>query len=107
MEKIKLSKQEKIVLRTIASGEKNTPLLNDGQFFIAVVQLKAKSLVDAAINYDKIESIRLSYYGKAYMQANPSLSNPIDWWRVCQTAATIITAIATTIALFIACRLTS
>lgn len=105
MEKIRLTKEEKIVLRTLAGGERKTALLNDGEFFLAVVTLRSKGLVDAALNYSTIEDVRLSYFGKAYMQANPTLGNPIDWWRIIQMVATVITAIATTIALFIGCSL--
>ena len=81
MEKIRLSKDEKILLRALQMGDMETPLLSYGQRYLAACSLSRKGLVDLALNYDKIESIKMTYECKAYMQANPSLKNPVDWFR--------------------------
>lgn len=49
-----------------------------------------------------VEIVRLTDYGKLYLESNPYLRNPVDWkWII----STVITAIASVIMLFVACKL--
>ena len=61
-------------------------------------------MVDAIINYNEIVDVKASYIGIAYYAENPTLRNPVDWYRVITAAAIVITAMATALALFVACR---
>ena len=105
MEKIRLSKDEKILLRALQMGDMETPLLSYGQRYLAACSLSRKGLVDLALNYDKIESIKMTYECKAYMQANPSLKNPVDWCRILEIFFMGITAFATCLALITCCKI--
>lgn len=79
MERIKLSKSEKTVLRRIALRADGLPDGMGGDcYFAAVLSLTDKGLVDSRINYNKIIDVRLSQRGKAYMIENPKLRNPVD-----------------------------
>lgn len=51
-----------------------------------------------------VEIVRLTDYGKLYLESNPRLRNPIDWKWVITTTITAIAAIASSIALFVACK---
>ena len=61
-------------------------------------------MVDAVINYNEIVDVKASYIGIAYYAENPTLRNPVDWYRVITAAAIVITAMATALALFVTCR---
>jgi hypothetical protein len=61
-------------------------------------------LVEAVINYNEIIDVKTSYIGVAYFAENPTLRNPTDWYRIITAAAIIIAALATALALFMACR---
>jgi hypothetical protein len=61
-------------------------------------------MIEATVNYNEIIDVKTSYIGVAYFAENPTLRNPIDWYRIITTASIIITALATALALFVACR---
>ncbi|MDR1369879.1 MAG: hypothetical protein LBJ72_07110, partial [Dysgonamonadaceae bacterium] len=63
-----------------------------------------KGMIEATVNYNEIIDVKTSYIGVAYFAENPTLRNPIDWYRIITTASIIITALATALALFVACR---
>lgn len=51
-----------------------------------------------------VEVVCLTDYGKLYLESNPRLRNPIDWKWIITTIIATITAIGTTLMLFIACN---
>lgn len=104
MERIKLSKSEKQVLRMIASGMHQCPAEYPSHTFnTAVRMLKCKELVNAhSLEGGSIIGARITDYGMQYMAEYPHLRNPINW-SVVAAISSIATAIATTLALFIAC----
>jgi hypothetical protein len=60
--------------------------------------------VEAQINYNEIIDVKASYIGTAYYAENPTLRNPVDWYKIITSIALILTAIATAAALFIGCN---
>jgi hypothetical protein len=103
--KVHLTKDEKTVFRSIILKGNECPAgITAACYFLCVLSLRQKGLVDADVDYDKIMDIKASYIGIAYYAENPALSNPVDWYRVVTTAAIIITAMATALALVIACK---
>lgn len=50
-----------------------------------------------------VEIVRLTDAGKLYISQNPDLRNPVDWKWVITTTIAAIAAIASSIALFVAC----
>lgn len=106
MERIHLTKEEKVILRHIMKGEVGTPRnlsVNMNIFHLAT--LHEKGLVEYRANGEDAHDSRLTAKGKAYLEYNPQLSNPIDWKSIITIAAMLITAIATSLALFISCCL--
>ena len=85
MERIKLSKGEKRVLRTL-SGLGYDAL---GEFDTAAIRsLDRHGLVQGAyIEGHGVEDARLTTMGKAYLMDNPKLRNPIDWKWIAPIAA--------------------
>lgn len=104
MERIKLSKSDKEVLRMIASGQHQCPAEYPSHTFnTAVRMLKSKELITAHCREGgDVFDARITDYGRQYMAEYPSLRNPIDWSFVAAIAS-ITTAIATTLALFVGC----
>lgn len=104
MELIRLSKEEKRILRRINDG-----LLNeqDKRTCAHVVDaLARKQLVSAKINYDEVEDVRMTLYGSLYFSENPDLRNPVDRQKVTAWAA-IVAAIASIVGLFVGCSVCS
>lgn len=105
MERIRLSENEKSILRELRRGNDNVPVgMDNFSYFDAVVSLSEKGLLRSKTNYDEVLDVQLTPKGYAYMVSNPHLLNPVDWSKVAAVAA-IITAVATTLALFVACTL--
>ncbi|MBR3591141.1 MAG: hypothetical protein IKL43_09090 [Alistipes sp.] len=104
MERIKLSKSEKQVLRMVASGLHQCPDEYPSHTFSAAVRvLKGKELVTAHFREGGgVLDVRTTDYGKQYMAEYPHLRNPINW-SVVAAISSIATAIATTLALFVGC----
>lgn len=100
MERIKLSRREKQVLRTLskqgfdALSEFDNPALGN---------LERLGLVKTArIEGGGVEGARLTTMGKEYLMDNPHLYNPVDWkWVI----TTVIAAIAAAATLFVACSI--
>lgn len=104
MERIKLSKAEKQVLRELHRGNNNIPNGIDNYTFVdAVLSLTDKRLIKSAVNGDKVMDCKLTAKGYAYIRSNPHLHNPVNWSAIAAIAS-IATAIATTLALFVACN---
>ena len=105
MERIRLSKSEKSILRELRRGNDNVPNgMDNYSYFDAVTSLTEKRLVKSRTNHEEVIDVKLTAKGYSYMVTNPHLLNPIDWSKVAAIAA-IITAVATTLALFVACSL--
>lgn len=102
MEKINLSKTEKKLLRLFVSKDfvKNVELSPEEE--LAVDSLAEKGFISAAIFAGKITEGYAQAKGKAYVRWNPELRNPIPWEKIFGFAS-IIAAIAATLALFVGC----
>lgn len=108
MEKIRLNKSEKLLLRSISMGRDISKIvLSPDERFVASQRLRALGLIDVTTNYDEIIDIRLTCYGRVYLANNPNLRNPIDWKWIIHTIFTAVVAGATVAALFIGCSLVS
>ena len=80
MERIHLTKKEKAVLRHVAEkggeGPWDLPML---QVKCALYRLEQKGLIYYILNFDEAVDARLTLKGRAYMELNPKLKNPINW----------------------------
>ncbi|MDR2118772.1 MAG: hypothetical protein LBP25_04500 [Tannerellaceae bacterium] len=104
MKKIALTKDERTVFRSIIlKGNERPTGITDSCFFLCVVSLCQKGLVEAQINYNEIMDVKASYIGIAYYAENPLLRNPIDWYKIIAITVLVITALATSAALFVGC----
>ena len=102
--KIKLTKQEKRVLRHVAKFGKEQPRnITPIMFHFCLSTLSEKGLVEFRSNSDIILEAGLTIKACAYMESNPRLRNPIDWKWIISIILSAIVAIATTLALFVAC----
>ena len=100
MERIRLSKQEKQVLRLLRSGAGCPGTYPFHVFAACVYSLERKGLAKGAwAEGHKLAEACITSRGKAYLLAYPSLRNPVDWkWG-------ITTAIVAVAVLFVACTL--
>ena len=105
MERVKLSKDEKTVLRMVAAGQGACPSEYPSHTFNASVRsLERNGLVKGA--YDEGGSVadtRMTQYGRQYMAENPDLRNPVDWKWIVSITVGLIAAVAAIAALFVAC----
>ena len=105
MERIRLSTEEKQVLRWVALSRDGLPPGFDTDMFLdAVVTLTEKRLLKSIINYDDVIDAELTPKGRVYLSRNPHLWNPVNWTMVAAIAA-CVAAIAGIAALFISCSL--
>ncbi len=105
MERIHLTKAEKQVFRHIqGNGEKQPRNITPVMFHYCLSTLQEKGLVEFRANYDEVLAAGLTVKGTAYMEQNPQLKNPVDWKGIATLIMVSITAIATTLALFVACK---
>lgn len=81
MERIRLSKREKQVLRLLHSGFENCPDTYPRYIFAACVSsLERKGLVRAAwASGHEPATAELTDFGMAYLAENPALINPVNW----------------------------
>lgn len=106
MKKIFLTKEEKFVLKHVVKyGKKQPKTITPAMYHYCLSTLQEKKLIEFRSNYEEILSARLTIKGIAYIENNPKLYNPVDWKGVITLVMSIITAIATSVALFIACRI--
>lgn len=104
MERIRLSRNEKAVLRMVASGQGVCPAEYPSYIFNASVRaLKHLGLVQGAFEEGGgVVDSRMTERGRQYLAENPRLTNPIEWGKV----AAIIGAVGivvSIVALFMAC----
>lgn len=104
MERIKLSKSEKTVLRFVANSIECCPADYPRHVYNGAARLLCeKGLVKVAfVEGGDVEDARLTPYGRRYLAEYPDLRNPVEW-SVIATIASIIAAITSIIALFVAC----
>lgn len=105
MEKIKLSRKEKQVLRLLHSGCGCPETYPFDVFASCVDTLERKGLARSAwAEGHRLEDAKITVRGKTYMCLNPSLRNPVDWRWVVTTTIAIIGASVSIIALLVACK---
>lgn len=103
MERIRLTKREKRVLRTLSRQGFDALSEFDAA---AIRSLDNLGLVqDAYIEGGSVEDARLTNYGKEYIADNPRLRNPVDWKWIISTFLAALAATAGILALIIACSL--
>lgn len=102
MEKIKLSSNEKKVLRSISMKDRKPETMSKSGFYTAVRSLERHGLVHAMYEEGNgVVDARLTDEGVTYLSENPSLRNPVDWQIV--AISTAIGVLISIIALFVAC----
>lgn len=108
MERIKLSKAGKTILKELKRGHTGIPDgMDNYTFYDAVVDLRDKKLVKAITEYETLVSgLCLTAKGYSYIRNNPMLLNPVNWTKVAAISASIA-AIAGILGLFIGCALIS
>lgn len=105
MERIYLSNFEKLVfLHVQENGGKVPRNITLVMFHYCLSTLREKGLVEFKVNYDEVIRAGLTVKGAAYLEQNPKLRNPVDWKWLVTTILVAITAVATTLALFVACN---
>ena len=102
MERMYLTKSEKRTLRGINECGGKSAYVSAESYYLDVLSLHRKGLVDAVINYDEVIDVKLTYVGKSYLAANPRLRNPTDWTMIAAIAA-CVAAVSATLALFVSC----
>lgn len=104
MERIKLSKTEKKVLRMLDAGFTDVPSdIPYDKYALAASSLKKAGLVKCSfLTNGKVCGIRLTKQGKMYLYDNPYLFNPINWSKWAAIAG-IVTALIALTALVIGC----
>lgn len=104
MERIKLSKNEKRLLRNIGAGLDYWPdNISDQQISHSLASLENKGLILVAWSSGMYPvASELTDFGRVYLDSNPYLFNPVDWVKIGALAA-IISALAMIAGLFIAC----
>ena len=102
MERIRLSKSEKRLLRLFASKTNVKGVDLSAEDEMAIATLMEKGLISAIVFAGKITSGNILPKGDAYVRQNPELKNPIPWEKIFGFAS-IVAAIAATLALFVGC----
>lgn len=109
MERIRMTKEEKVTLLSVKEqGAKQPRNLSPMIFQYSLSTLQEKGLLRfRADNKDEAYYAELTLKGKAYIESNPSLKNPIPWKDIVLIVLSAITAISTFIALFVSCSIIS
>lgn len=104
MDRVRLSKSEKEVLRMVATGQHQCPReYPQHTFSTAIRTLKAKGFISAHFREGgAVIDARITDYGRQYMAEYPHLFNPLDWSMVAAISS-IVATIISTLALFVAC----
>ena len=107
MERIRLTKEEKVTLLSVKEqGARQPRNLSPMIFQYSLSTLREKGLLRfRADNKDEAYFAELTLKGKAYIDSNPSLKNPIPWKDVALIVLSAITAVSTFIALFVSCSI--
>lgn len=104
MKEIKLNKAEKKTLRQLSLGFDYEPDgLSHAAWLSALRSLKSQGLAYVAfIEGGDAEACEISDEGKALLERNPHLWNPIDWGMV-GAIGTVLAVIVAVLALLVAC----
>lgn len=104
MERIKLSRSEKSVLRMVSVGQGVCPAeFPLHTFNSAVRSLDRKGLVRSAYEEGgNVVDTSITQQGRQYIAENPSLRNPINWGMLA-TLIAAVSAIASIVTLLVAC----
>lgn len=105
MERIRLTKEEKLTLVCVAvKGAEKPERMTEAMHSYAMHLLSEKGLVKyKESSSGEVWSATLTTKGKAYMEYNPRLKNPVPWKDILLITLSAVTAISTMLALFIAC----
>ena len=79
--RIKLTKQEKLIMKRLQQGVADKPEdMSDAMFDWSVTNLSRHGfLLVAYSSGGVIVSYELTFKGEAYLESNPKLYNPINW----------------------------
>lgn len=104
MERIRLSKEEKQVLRLVAECEGKCPATYPKHVFVSSVRsLERKGLVTATyIIGGEVYYAKLTGEGRQYLCCNPNLINPIPW-NVVSVIVAILALLVSVAAFFLSC----
>lgn len=88
MKRIRLSSEEKTVLRMLANGFGCPDIYPRHVFVSAVGSLERKGLAQGAWTEEHdLDDARITWQGKVYLAHNPTLRNPVDWKWIVTTAS--------------------
>ncbi len=105
MDKIKLTKEEKEVLRLLASGVENTDCYPSHILNACVDSLERKGLAQGVLaSGHEVVAAKITDKGKMYIALNPKLKNPTDTKWVITTVISAIGVAVAFVALFVACK---
>lgn len=105
MERVRLSKAERAILKELYRGNSDVPVGVDCFSYVdAIISLWDKRFIVAYIDGGDVTSVHLTAKGQAYITGNPHLYNPINW-SMLAAIGTLATAITTLLALFIGCQM--
>lgn len=106
MKRIRLSSEEKTVLRMLANGFGCPDIYPLHVFVSAVGSLERKGLAQGAWTEEHdLDDARITRQGKVYLAHNPTLRNPVDWKWAATTVIAALAAVAGVAALFVSCSL--
>ena len=104
MQRIKMTRNEKQILRLLAAENDCPPTTPHHLFVAGCIGLENKGLARCSwASGCELASAELSYRGKAYIEAYPSLRNPIDWAWLAPAAFIVASVAVALIALLTAC----
>lgn len=104
MDRLQLSKDERVVLRQISLGFKDSSLaLSEDRFRLACINLERLGLIRVAwLSGYQILSVSLTEYGVSYLAWNPRLRNPINYNKL-MFIVTCASLVASTVVAIVAC----
>lgn len=103
MERIRLTKDEKAVLRMLQNTDACPSTYPQGKFAGAVRSLQRKGLANGHWTEEKgLVCSTLTDEGTEYLATYPRLTNPADWGKV-GAAAACISVLLSVLALLVAC----
>lgn len=106
MERIRLTRDEKVILRLIHACEEVPNSVDRSLLIRCVWSLEDKGLVKGAwLEGHDLEDVRLTERGIVYICENPSLRNPVDWKWIATTIIAVLSLIVGSLALFISCSM--
>lgn len=107
MERIRLTKTEKQVLRLAATGDGRPATYPAHEYNAAARSLSRKGLAKSKFYTNgEICTLRLTDEGRQYLCENPGLKNPTEWKKI-STWVAIAGAAISAISVFISCSILS